>query len=427
MNLTILTEKINAIFNANKLFYLAREKKFILRARQINPLKLLLSITNTLGCQSKANLADIHRNYQRISGMSINYKPFHNQLKKPQCSEFFKSCFENVMQQWVLQSLKLTSLSTGDKFPFSQIKLHDGCSFQVHDGLQKTYPGRFKKRFPAAIELHVTMDLLSGSIDYLSIGADTETERPHAPKATSLNGMLLLTDAGYFDRKKIISIDQQGGYTITQAACSINPIVKAAYNFQGKIIKAAAGKKLNTLKLKNKNSTLDLIVRWPGYDFDFRVIAFWYKKKKRIGYLVTNLARETVPASDVVELYRLRWQIELLFKELKSYCNLKKFSTENKHIVTTLIYASFITVLLKRLMAYSTEALKSCLISTQKTARTAPHWLSLMVEKISEGASLKEVLSECIDMIAKLCKRAHPKRYLKDGLYQFGVISLVDI
>jgi len=46
------------------------------------------------------------------------------------------------------------------------------------------------------------MDLLSGSIDYLSIGADTETERPHASKATSLNGMLLLTDAGYFNRKK---------------------------------------------------------------------------------------------------------------------------------------------------------------------------------------------------------------------------------
>ena len=427
MNLTILTEKINDLFNAKKLFDLAREKKFIQRARQINPLKLLLSITSTLGCQSKANLADIHRNYQNISGMRINYKPFHNQLKKPQCSEFLKSCFENVMQQWVLQSLKLTSLSTGAKFPFSQIKLHDGCSFQVHDALQKTYPSRFKKRFPAAIELHVTMDLLSGSIDYLSIGADTETERPHAPKATSLNGMLLLTDAGYFDRKKIIDIDQQGGYTITQAACSINPIVKAAYNFQGKIINSAAGKKLNTLKLKNKNSTLDLTVRWPGYDFDFRVIAFWYKKKKRIGYLVTNLARETVPASDVVELYRLRWQIELLFKELKSYCNLKKFSTENKHIVITLIYASFITVLLKRLMAYSTETLKSCLISSQKTARTAPHWLSLMVAKISEGASLKEVLSECIDMIAKLCKRAHPKRDLKDGLYQFGVISLVDI
>ena len=74
--------------------------------------------------------------------------------------------------------------------------------------------------------------------------------------------------------------------------------------------------------------------------------------------MVTNLARETVPASDVVERYRLRWQIALLFKELKSYGNLKKFSTSNEDIVSTLIYASFMTVLLKRLMAYNTEALK---------------------------------------------------------------------
>ncbi|MFT5636974.1 MAG: hypothetical protein ACI89T_002447 [Cognaticolwellia sp.] len=34
----------------------------------------------TLGSQSKANLADIHRHYQLLSGMTINYKPFHNQI-----------------------------------------------------------------------------------------------------------------------------------------------------------------------------------------------------------------------------------------------------------------------------------------------------------------------------------------------------------
>jgi hypothetical protein len=143
--------------------------------------------------------------------------------------------------------------------------------------------------------------------------------------------------------------------------------------------------------------------------------------------LVTNLARETVPASDVVERYRLRWQIALLFKELKSYGNLKKFSTSNEDIVSTLIYASFMTVLLKRLMAYSTEALKTLWISTQKTARTASSWLSLLVVHVSQGLSIMTALTECINTIAKLCERVHPKRDLKDGLYQFGVISLVNI
>jgi hypothetical protein len=195
--------------------------------------------------------------------------------------------------------------------------------------------------------------------------------------------------------------------------------VVEAYYFQGNTLNKTQGKKLHTLKLRDKNSTLELKVRWPGYDFDFRVIAFWYKKKKRIGYFVTNLAIETVPASDVVELYRLRWQIELLFKELKSYCNLKKFSKSNKDIVSTLIYASFIAVLLKRLMAYSTEALKSVWISTS--------WLSLLVVHVSQGLPVMAALTESIDTIAKLCERAHPKRDLKDGLYQFGVISLVNI
>ncbi|PAJ73561.1 hypothetical protein CJF42_14950, partial [Pseudoalteromonas sp. NBT06-2] len=95
-------------------------------------------------------------------------------------------------------------------------------------------------------------------------------------------------------------------------------------------------------------------------------------------------------------------------------------------IVRTLIYSSFITVLLKRLMAYSTEALKSLWISTQKTTGTAPNWLSFMLNKISQGAQVENVLQQCVEVISKLCKRAHPKRDLKDGLYQFGVISLID-
>lgn len=426
MNLTTLTDKFQSIFATKPLFSIARKVKFIERSRQLNPYYFLLAVIDTLGCQSKANLADIHRKYQAISGMTIHYKPFHNQLKKEQCRDFMQQCFEKVMQYWVLHTLKLTTLSTGEAFPFSQVKLHDGCSFQLHDGLQTQYPGRFKNRFPAAVELHVTMDLLSSSVDYLALGADTEPERPHAPKANTLKDTLLLTDAGYFDRDKIVEIDKNGGYTITQAPCSINPIIKSAYDYQGNTLTESEGKKLKALQLKDNNQVLDLTVQWDKKPFEYRVIAFWYKKKKRIGYLVTNLPRETVPASDIVELYRLRWQIELLFKELKSYCNLKKFSTQKEPIVCTLIYASFITMLLKRMMAFATEALKSLWISTQKVARSAPTWLSHLVNKLSQHNEVTTALQDCVELISKLCPRAHPKRDLKDGLYQFGVVSLVD-
>ena len=233
MKLTALTEKINSVFDLKKLNVTARETGFVTRRRQINPLDFLLAFVETLGCHAKVNLADIHRKYQIISGMPINYKPFHNQIKKETCSDFFQQIFELALKEWVVQSLKLTSLSTGRSFPFNKIVAHDGSSFAIHSGLKNIYPGRFNKHSPAAVELHVSMDLLSSSIDYFKLTADTESERLHSPKPETLKNALTLEDAGYFDRKRIMEIDKQGGFIITQAACSINPIIQHAYDHDG--------------------------------------------------------------------------------------------------------------------------------------------------------------------------------------------------
>ena len=39
--------------------------------------------------------------------------------------------------------------------------------------------------------------------------------------------------------------------------------------------------------------------------------------------LMNNLERETFSIEHIIQAYRLRWQIELLFKEMKSYANLR--------------------------------------------------------------------------------------------------------
>jgi hypothetical protein len=49
-------------------------------------------------------------------------------------------------------------------------------------------------------------------------------------------------------------------------------------------------------------------------------------------------------------------------------------------------------MLLKKLMAHSTELLEFLWISTQKTARAAPNWLSFMVDQISRGHLIKSIL-----------------------------------
>jgi hypothetical protein len=51
-------------------------------------------------------------------------------------------------------------------------------------------------------------------------------------------------------------------------------------------------------------------------------------------------------------------------------------------------------MLLKSLMASSTELLKFLWVSTQLIARTAPNWLSFMMKQISRGHASEITLTE---------------------------------
>ena len=57
--------------------------------------------------------------------------------------------------------------------------------------------------------------------------------------------------------------------------------------------------------------------------------------RKTFTYVHTNLERRTFRIDDVGTLYRLRWQIELLFKEYKSHANLHR-PGEIGHLVASL-------------------------------------------------------------------------------------------
>ncbi len=66
-------------------------------------------------------------------------------------------------------------------------------------------------------------------------------------------------------------------------------------------------------------------------------MAHWNAHEERYTWLVTNLSRARVTSEQVGQVYRLRWQVELLFKEWKSYANLHAFDTGNASIAEGLI------------------------------------------------------------------------------------------
>jgi len=62
--------------------------------------------------------------------------------------------------------------------------------------------------------------------------------------------------------------------------------------------------------------------------------------------VITDLPREKLPASEALELYRLRWQIEIAFKQLKGIMHLDHLRAKNEALAEAYLYAGILGALI---------------------------------------------------------------------------------
>ena len=128
-----------------------------------------------------------------------------------------------------------------------------------------------------------------------------------------------MADRGYFDRDYLLELTKAGASFVIRAPKGLNPKVLEAFDAQGRRIPKFVGKPLKTLRFA-KRGAVDLRVRWKvqGQFLECRLIVTWNASTKEFQYLATNLPPERYSVYEVAKAYRLRWQVELLFKEWKS-------------------------------------------------------------------------------------------------------------
>lgn len=400
---------------------LGRTVRLCRRERVITPYRLALSCLASCATMRMETLADVQRTFNALFGTGVAYKPFHNQLAKCQFGEFMRELVASMLEHWVVRVLRVDG--AGAFGEFSRIVIQDGSSFALKETLSAVYPGRFKSKGPAAVELHVSMDLLEESLTQVVLTPDTFAERAELPAPQTLRGALLLADRGYFDVKYLNELNKHAAHFVVRGFISINPTVLAGYREDGTSLRGIAGKALRDLR-RPKRKMLDLDVEWGAGEnaVRARVIVSWNATKKEYRYLVTNLARERYSVGQITQAYRLRWQIELLFKEWKSYANLHAFDTSNPSIAEGMIWAAIGAALLKRLLAHTTQLLKGVDISTRKVAMCAHHVLdeifTVLASERSRGLSRAFVVA--LEYLAVNAQRAHPKRDRRKGRLQLG-------
>lgn len=391
------------------------------RLRTVTPHRLFLSTIAGLAGGTVESIADLLREFNHQNDITVAYKAFYNRLARPGFATFMRQMFGRLVERLCVQTLAPEGHTAVSRF--KDIVIQDGSSFALKKNLRDVFPGRFTTIEPAAVEIHATYSGFSDEVYSVEIAPDKEAERQFLPAASTLKDRLLLADRGYPAVEYFEAVDKEGGSFIVRLSRSHDPWVRAAW-VDGKRRALTKPVRLSRFIAQNLNRRMDLDVEYER-DKGKRIVGFRVivlpGNEKTMTRLCTNLPRTPFSLDLVSRLYRFRWQIELLFKEWKSYANLHKFDTANEHIAAGLIWASLCAAVLKRFLSHAAQIIGSKPMSTRRVAMCSGHIIDKITAALLACVSIAAAFREGIAFLLANARRANPKRDRKTGRLRAGL------
>ena len=390
------------------------------RLRTVTPHRLFLAVVSTLASAHVESLADLLRAFNHQNGVTVAYKAFYNRLAHVGFATFMRAMLGRLIERLSVQTLTPDGHVAVARF--HDIVIQDGSSFALKPTLRTTFPGRFTTIEPAAVEVHATYSGFFDEVRAVQITPDADAERPFLPDPSTLTDRLLLADRGYPSVPYFEAVRDSGGSFIVRLTRSYDPWVQTAW-VDGHRTDRSTRMRLSRWLTQYPGRRLDLDVE---FERDHRVVGFRVVvlpgRDKAMMRLCTNLPRTPFSLDLVARLYRFRWQIELCFKEWKSYANLHKFDTANPHIAEGLIWAGLCAAVLKRFLAHAAQrAGQGAAMSTRRVAMCAHHILDDLVTALLVGVGLLGHLRRGLTYLLENARRANVPRDQRTGRLRAGL------
>jgi hypothetical protein len=127
---------------------------------------------------------------------------------------------------------------------------------------------------------------------------------------------------------------------------------------------------------------------------------------------ITSLTPEQASVEALLSWYRLRWQVELVFKRCKSLLHLDKLTKARQQLIAVQVWARLLVALLVERIGALTRAADAALPTAPPLSLwrlTRIHWLDVLLA-IYGGCSLQERLEAADVTAARLHERPRRKR-----------------
>lgn len=365
--LNTLLQRLPQLIQPHRIQQLAQEHRWHQRRGKISAFQFLFS---TLG---QASALDLTLQAQAATFSEPVSRQAVHQRYNPAAVEFFKAAFHETLAHtlsWKTDSAMTQALRQA----FRAVRLFDSTHCACSDALAQLFPACGGGGGQAGLKVLLSYDYGAGQWEPLAVLPAHCSDQGLAPRACAAvgPGELGLFDKGFYKAQALSQVGQRGGYFLLPWPQRVKVWALEAQGQRGAPVDVAAQLRASTAN----------VVEWAAVELGqtedsrlgpVRLVAYRLSEEKAnrrraqvrekcrthgrlptaqalelAGWLIllTNAPAALLPTAALGYLYRVRWQIELIFKQWKSVLRLDVLPSQNAARVQCEVWARLLAALL---------------------------------------------------------------------------------
>ncbi len=437
MNENSIIEQWLGWFKPADFEHLAREKGWLKRRGKIEPMDFVLSLT----CGQMSALT-LTLNAQSQSLPEPVSPQALDQRYTPEAVAYLSACFHQTLQR-ALRAPAPARMAPAEQLGqhFSAVYLNDSTSFDVSPSLEEIYPACGGDGSAANIKVLLRYEALAGKLQPLQLLPGKRSDQGLADElAQHLQANeLQITDGGFWAASAWHIAQQNQAYLLSPV-----PRYVTTWTAQGEAPESEKLELADALAHTPGNCC-----EWPAVYLGqgthrvgpVRVVAFRLsprsaqrhraalresmRKQGRTpsrealelaGWLIlaTNASAEQLPSAIIAHLYRLRWQVELVFRQCKSVLRIDQSRSQQPCRIQCEIWARLLgAVIIFAWHAHAQAtcwATRGCEASFEKLTHLFQQWGHTLAQAFWSGAEhLRQVLQRLWRCTLKLARKGRQK------------------
>ena len=395
---------------------------------------LLFLIFHTFQLHNGTSLSDLSLKLLDNFNIDMKRQGVDFKLSETKTTIFLENVFDYLLGS-KFKDLSILKINGGFKY-FNKVFLEDSSIIKLCDIHKDNFKGM--GRNISGLKLNLLYNIFNQSFENISILASNKNDQSLASNNLNIlsKNNLLIRDLGYFKLKAFRQINKQEAFFLSRFLHGTKIRIKlddSPFNMTS-LLEDMKDKNFHEfdgyLGVNERLPVRFIIYKMPNKEYQKRVdkinkrlqqvkdkqISLNYKKELGYSIYITNIPQKILKGKLIGTLYKYRWEIELVIKELKSLINIKDISfIKNENKMKSILYARLIVAIL--IAPFKNIASKKACKYKQEVSQTKLiKWLlqDNRLMKHIKKLSIESLKRKLLSSIKLLLKEKRKRKYMRE-------------